>query len=99
MIAYKLFRKLKNGSIRSLFINKKVDLPLNTWLEADFHPTKGFKERFGWHCCPSPVAPHLSIKNRAWYQVEMLNYTELVKPASQGGKWYLAGMIKIIKEI
>lgn len=42
MIAYKLFRELKDGSISPLFINKKLRLKLNEWLTAESHPTKGF---------------------------------------------------------
>jgi hypothetical protein len=50
MIAYKLFRKLKDGSLAPLFINKKTRIPLNKWLDAEPHPTKGFAFRKGWHC-------------------------------------------------
>ena len=96
MIAYKLFRKLKNGTITSLFINKKVPLQFNTWLEAECHPTKGFKVRPYWHCTSEPIAPHLSEKNRVWLKVEMEDYQEFKRPQSQGGLWYLAGKIKIL---
>ena len=98
MIAYKLFRKLKNGTITSLFINKKVPLQFNTWLEAECHPTKGFKVRPYWHCTSEPVAPHLSEKNRVWLKVEMEDYQEFKRPQSQGGLWYLAGKIRILEE-
>lgn len=50
VVAYKLFRELKSGEITSLFINKKVKLPFNEWLEAESYPTKGFAVRPGWHC-------------------------------------------------
>jgi hypothetical protein len=98
MIAYKLFRKLKNGTITSLFINKKVPLQFNTWLEAECHPTKGFKVRPYWHCTSEPIAPHLSEKNRVWLKVEMEDYQEFKRPQSQGGLWYLAGKIRILEE-
>ena len=97
MIAYKLFRKLKNGTITSLFINKKVPLQFNTWLEAECHPTKGFKVRPYWHCTSEPIAPHLSEKNRVWLKVEMEDYQEFKRPQSQGGLWYLAGKIRILE--
>ena len=97
MQAYKLFRKMKNGSIRSLFINNKVELPLDEWLDAECLPTPGFAVRFGWHCTAQPVAPHLSKKNRVWGLIEMDEYTELPRPEAQGGMWYLADRIKIIK--
>lgn len=99
MIAYKLCRKLKNGEIRSLFINKKENLPFNTWIEAESHPTRGFKHRPFWHCTSNPVAPHLSMKNRVWIKVEMENFKEFQRPESQGGLWYLAKKIKLLEII
>lgn len=97
MIAYKLCRKLKNGSIHSLFINKKVDLPFNVWLDAECHPTKGFKERPAWHCTSKPEAPHLSEKNRVWVKIEMEDFEEFQRPDTQGGLWYLAKRVKLIE--
>lgn len=96
MKAYKLFRVLKNGEITSLFINKSVRLEKNIWLEAESHPTKGYKERPFWHCTSEPKAPHLSEKNRVWLEVEIKDFTEFKRPDSQGGKWYLAQKIKIL---
>lgn len=99
MIAYKLFRILKDNSISSLFINKKRRLPLNIWLEAESFPTKGFAIRPYWHCTSNPAAPHLSMKDRAWFKVEMEDYNKFDRPKSQGGLWYLAKKIKIIERI
>lgn len=99
MIAYKLCRQLKNGNITSLFINKKVSLSFNQWLEAECHPTKGFKERPFWHCTSNPVAPHLSMKNRVWVKIEMEDFNEFQRPSSQGGLWFLAKRIKLIEII
>lgn len=97
MKAYKLFRVLKDGSISSLFINKTERYPLNKWLTAKSHPTKGFAIRPYWHCTSNPVAPHLSMKGRAWFEVEMKDFTEFARPKQQGGLWYLANKIKIVK--
>jgi len=80
----------------SLFINNKKPLEFNTWLEAECHPTKGFKVRPYWHCTSEPIAPHLSEKNRVWLKVEMEDYQQFKRPQSQGGLWYLAGKIKIL---
>jgi len=41
MIAYKLMRLRKDGTLGSLFINKKKVYPIGEWLEAEFIPTKG----------------------------------------------------------
>lgn len=97
MIAYKLFRRLRTGEITSLFINKKRRLPLGEWLDAESFPTKGFTLRPYWHCTHKPYAPHLSMKNRVWMKVEIEGFEEFERPESQGGKWYLAQRIKIIK--
>lgn len=99
MIGYKLFRVRKNGSIGSLFINKKEKLLLNEWLLFGDYPTKGFVHRPGWHICEKPDAPHLSLKNRAWFKVEFMNCTTIKRPLSQGGLWYLAPSIKILEKL
>ena len=97
MIAYKLFRKLKDGNITSLFINNTRRLPVNEWLEAENIPTKNFKIRPYWHCTGSPIAPHLSMKNRVWMKVEIEdNPIVMNRPEKQGGVWYLAKRIKIL---
>ena len=99
MKAYKLVRKLKDGSISPLFINKKFRLPLGEWLESENHPTKGFKIRPYWHCTSEMRAPHLSMKNRVWVELEIEDYKIFKRPEHQGGIWYLANKIKIIREI
>lgn len=99
MISYKLFRVLSNGEITPLFINKKQRLPIGAWLEAESHPTKGFKHRPFWHCTSSPIAPHLSLKGREWYKVEMDEFEELERPSCQGGLWFLEKKIKIVEKI
>ena len=99
MIAYKLVRKMKDGSISPLFINKKSRLPIGEWMEAEFHPTKGFAQRQGWHCTLEMNAPHLSTKGRVWVEVELDDYEFYDRPESQGGTWVLAQRMKIIKEI
>jgi hypothetical protein len=97
VIAYKLFRQLKNGEITPLFINKKKRLPFNEWMDAECHPTKGFVIRPFWHCTSTPNAPHLSEKNRVWLKVEIEEFTEYQRPDNQGGKWYLANRLRIIE--
>lgn len=99
MKAYKLFRELKNGQIAPLFINKKLRIPFNKWMEAECHPTKGFTVRPFWHCTSQPIAPHLSMKGRVWCEIEMEDYIEFQRPNNQGGLWFLAKKIKVIKKI
>jgi len=99
MIAYKLFRILKDGSISSLFINKKERYSIDEWMDAKNYPTKGYSERFGWHCLSVPNAPHLSDKNRQWFEVEIEDFIELDRPQSQGGVWLLSKRLKINKPL
>lgn len=96
MIAYKLFRVRKDGSLGSLFINRPFHIPINTWLTAEPHRTDGFAFRPGWHAMPFPYAPHLSERNRQWFMVDLDGVTEFKKPKAQGGTWYLANAMKVI---
>ena len=93
---WKLFRKMKSGSIRSLFIHNKIDLASGVWLEAGCYPTKGFAVRPGWHVCKKPEAPHLTTKGRVWREVEMTGIKEFSRPECQGGTWLLASRMKIL---
>ncbi len=97
MIAYKLFRKRKDGTLGSLFINRRAVLPVGKWLIAETHPTSKFAVRHGWHCLAKPNAPHLSKRGRVWAKVEIEDYQTIQRPASQGGQWYLAGIMRILE--
>ena len=97
--AYKLVRKLKDGSLAPLFINKRLRLVTDEWLEAECHPTKGFAVRPGFHCCFQPIAPHLSEKDRVWIEVEVDDYTSYDRPECQGGAWILANKMKVVREL
>lgn len=99
MKAYKLFRELKDGTIAPLFINVKLRLDFDVWYQAEAHRTKGFAFRPGWHCTSKPEAPHLSMKGRAWYEVEIKDYKHIKRPKSQGGLWYLANNMKVIRRV
>jgi hypothetical protein len=98
MLAYKLFQLRKDGTIGSLFINRKRILTREAWLEAEAYPTKGFAFRPFWHCTSEPNAPHLSNKHRIWLPVEMEEYEVFPRPKLQGGIWYLAKRIKILND-
>lgn len=95
MTAYKLLTVRKDGSLGSLFINRRARLPVGKWMEAESHPTKGYALRPKWHATEFPVAPHLSMKGRQWFEVEIKDIEEFQRPQSQGGKWYLAKYLKI----
>jgi hypothetical protein len=97
MIGYKLFTLRKNGTIGPLFINKKQRLQLGVQYQAEDHLTKGFAHRPGWHICSTLSAPHLSKKGRVWAKVEFEDYTEHIRPASQGGLWFTANKMTVVE--
>jgi hypothetical protein len=99
MIGYKLFRVRKDGTIGSLFINRKKIIDKGIWYEAESHPTKGFKLRPYWHITSNPVAPHLSMKGRVWYKVKFKNFKKFNRPKNQGGLWYLAENMKVLESV
>lgn len=104
MKAYKLLRKLKDGKLYPLFIHKTYETPLNEWMQAECHPTKGFATRKGWHCCFKPFAPHLAMQlktgeQRVWVECEVENWESYNRPENQGGSWILAQQMKIIREL
>ena len=100
MIAYKLMR-IKEGRLYPLFITRNEEILQNTWLEAKFNPTKGFKARYGWHCTFTPYAPHLkevlaSGEKRVWVCIEVEQYVTYKRPESQGGAWILSDKMKVL---
>lgn len=97
MIAYKLLRLRKDGTIGSLFINKKQVIPMGKWMDAEDHPKKGYAHRMGWHCTLKTIAPHLSKKGRVWCIVSIKKTKKYKRPESQGGTWVLAQKMKIIE--
>ena len=101
MIVYKLVRKMKDGTIKPLFINKTKPIAVGVWLKAEHHSTKGFSDRSGWHCGTKPLAPHLSLKGRVWVMCEVTDgswYT-FKRPSNQGGEWIIAEYLKVLCEL
>ena len=97
MIGYKLFRQRKDGTLGPLFINRRQRLVIDETYTAEEHKTKGFAFRPGWHICSEMNAPHLNKKNRVWAKVEFSDYTSHVRPKSQGGLWYTANQMTILR--
>ena len=57
---YKLFEQNSDGELFPLFIDKNTAVPVGEWIAAEFHPTKGFAARGGWHIgADVPDAPWL----------------------------------------
>ena len=94
-VAWKLFRLRADGSLGSLFIERDAPRPSGKWLKASFNPTQGYAPRRGWHVMPRAAAPHLSTRGRVWVRVLIKDYTAFERPASQGGRWFLAKWMRI----
>ena len=99
MRAYKLLRKRKNETLGPLFINRRQVIPIGKWLQAEPHKTKGYAFRPGWHVTTKPSAPHLSMKDRIWCEVEIRDFEEFPRPKSQGGIWLIAQQMKVVREL
>lgn len=105
MTAYKLLRRRKDGSVGPLFINRGFTPEVGAeaqWYQAEYHPTKGFAGRRGWHCTERPYAPHLAMKlksgeQRVWVECKVQLVERYKRPESQGGTWLLAQRIKFVK--
>ena len=97
-IGYKLFRVRKDGTLGPLFINRKQRIMIGDKLHAESHQTKGYAFRPGWHVCSEPNAPHLSKKGREWFVVEIEDWTEHVRPSSQGGLWFTAKVMTVLRK-
>jgi len=96
-VGYKLMRLRKDGTLGPLFINARQRVPIGVWLPAEDHPTTGYKHRPGWHVLRTPNAPHLSKRGRVWVKVEIRQYTVEERPANQGGIWYLAKSMRVLR--
>jgi len=100
MIAYKLFKLRKDGTIGPLFIDRTLRVPFNKWMMAEDHPTKGFAHRPGWHLGKTPEAPHLTTKGRVWCECEIdtaYGFYTFTRPSNQGGAWIIAKRIKVLR--
>lgn len=98
MVGYKLFRKRKDGTYGSLFIDCRRRLILGVTYRYEKHRREGFAFRPGWHVCAKPCAPHLSTKRRVWCRVEFKHKETIKRPARQGGVWYLGSTLRILLE-
>ena len=99
MIGYKLFKQRKDGTLGPLFINRRQKLLIGEIYYAESHRTKGYAFRPGWHICSEMNAPHLSKKNRVWAKVKFSDYIKHVRPESQGGVWFIANEMTIMRII
>ena len=94
MVGYKLFEmNINTKKLYPLFIGKNEETPQNIWVKAEYIPTKGFSNRYGYHLGMIPSAPWLMGLNglynskrgknfrRVWVEVEYNannDYTDVV---------------------
>ena len=103
MIAYKLLRRKKDGSLGPLFVGRASRLSFGVTYEARSDlPHPGLAHRPGFHCCAEPKAPHIKrvLKNgerRVWCEVRIYGVTRHDRPECQGGVWYTALHMEIVK--
>lgn len=98
MIAFKLMAIRKNGTLGSLFIDKRKKVAVGEWMTAKCVPTKGFKVRTGFHSMLTRYAPHLSQKGRVWVKVELAGKIEVHdRPATQGGRWLTSEKMRVLE--
>lgn len=95
--AWKLFHLRKDGTLGSLFINRRAVIQPGVWIKAENYPTEGYKLRPGWHSTKKPIAPHLSEKNRVWRKVLLKDVEIIKRPKAQGDIWFISGWIKVEK--
>lgn len=100
MIAYKLMKQRKDGTLGPLFINSSQRVPLNRWLKAEAHKKKGFAFRPGWHAFPKPGA-HTRLdterEGRVWCRVEIQGVKQFSASGTEGGVWYLAKRMRVLE--
>ena len=100
MKAYKLFEVKKDGSLGSLFIDKRSRYELGIEYKAGDYTKKGFAHRPGFHACSEPSAPHIKERdNRVWYVVELGDVEVFKRPKCQGGIWYLSDTMTLIARL
>ena len=96
MIAWKLFKLRKDGSLGSLYMNSRERLLPEVWYTASDNQRNGFAKRVGFHTTKTKHAPHLSLKGRVWRRVEIKDFYFVERPKNQGGTWIIAQRMKIL---
>ena len=106
MMAYKLLRRTKDGLLGPLFVGRSSRLSFGVTYEARSDlPHPGLAHRPGFHCTRVPYAPHIKMRlkngeERVWCLVKISGeITPHQRPASQGGLWYTAEKMRLLREL
>ena len=106
MIAYKILRKRSDGSLGPLFVDRGLRLSFGiTYVAKTDLPHPGLAHRPGFHCTHAPCAPHIKLRlksgeQRVWCMVKLSGWvTPHPRPDCQGGLWYTAEKMRIMREL
>jgi len=104
--AYKLLRLRKDGSLGPLFVGRRLRMEVGQEYRARTDlPHPGLAHRPGFHCCAAPRAPHIRLRLRSgevrvWCEVSLSGWiNEHRRPDCQGGLWFTAEKMKIVRII
>ena len=103
MRAYKLLRLRGDGTLGPLFVGRRLVILTGQLYKARADlPHPGLAHRPGFHCCASMSAPHIKLRlatgeRRVWCEVDIGGYAEHRRPASQGGLWYTADTMRVLR--
>lgn len=102
--AYKLLRQRRDGSLGPLFVGRAMRLEVGGSYEAQTDlPHPGLAHRPGFHCTAAPRAPHIKLRLktgevRVWCEVRLSGWiAPHPRPECQGGLWYTAQKMKIVR--
>ena len=101
--AYKLLRLRKDGTLGPLFVGRGLVIePGREYVASSTLPHPGLAHRPGFHCCAEPKAPHIKRllktgERRVWCEVEIKHYQEHRRPQCQGGVWYTAANMRVLR--
>ena len=106
MKAWKLLRVRNDGTLGPLFVGRDRVIREGEWQMAEYdlaHP--GLAHRPGFHCTDAPHAPHIKMRlkngeERVWCMVKISGkITPHMRPAGQGGLWYTAEKMRLLREL
>ena len=104
--AFKLLRLRADGTLGPLFVGRGLVLRVGETCSARADlPHPGLAHRPGFHCTAEPRAPHIKLRlkngeRRVWCEVRLTGWvTPHMRPECQGGLWYTAEKMKIVRQL
>ncbi|MCG5526868.1 hypothetical protein LRF89_06695 [Halorhodospira sp. 9621] len=99
-LGYKLMRRMGDG-YAPLYFCRSHRYQLGDWQEAvDGGRKRGYAHRPFFHICQAPDAPHIRLRApRVWLLCEFQPHQVFPRPSSQGGDWFLAKWMRLLREV